>query len=64
MEEMTLLNLGAGLDPLNVFNGSNNIYTVGELTGLTTEVPYPSREINSPPGQQRATYLDTCAPLG
>lgn len=45
-----------GLDPLNVNNGSNNIYTVGELTGMTTEVPYPSKEINSPPGTYGARF--------
>lgn len=45
------MSLESGLDPANVYNGSNSVYTVGELTGLTTEAPYPSREINSPPGK-------------
>lgn len=43
-------NYPGGLDPSNTKNGTNNIYTVGELTSLTKEKPYPSVEMNSPPG--------------
>ncbi|KAI0977273.1 major royal jelly protein-domain-containing protein [Xylaria arbuscula] len=43
-------NFPGGLDAANVYNGSNNVFTVGELTSLTTEVAYPSLEINHPPG--------------
>lgn len=39
-----------GLDPTNVYNGSNNVFTVGELTSLTEETAYPSLEMNHPPG--------------
>ena len=31
-------------------NPNNIAYTVAELTSNTTEVPYPSAELNSPPG--------------
>ncbi|KAJ4415380.1 hypothetical protein N0V82_007375 [Gnomoniopsis sp. IMI 355080] len=55
-------NYPGGLDPLNVYNGSNNVYTVGELTRTTTEAPYPSREINSPPGG--AINYTTTPPTG
>ncbi|ROV92955.1 hypothetical protein VMCG_09013 [Cytospora schulzeri] len=55
-------NYPGGLDPLNVNNGSNNIYTVAELTSLTTEAPYPSREMNSPPGG--AINYTTDSPTG
>ena len=37
-------NYARSLDPNNI------AYTVAELTSNTTEVPYPSAEINSPPG--------------
>lgn len=43
-------NYPAGLDPNNTNTGSNGKYAVAELTSNTTEVPYPSVEINSPPG--------------
>ncbi|KAJ8128893.1 hypothetical protein O1611_g4740 [Lasiodiplodia mahajangana] len=39
-----------GLDKSNVYNGSNNVFQVGEHTSLTQEVAYPSLEINHPPG--------------
>ncbi|KAI0201202.1 major royal jelly protein-domain-containing protein [Astrocystis sublimbata] len=39
-----------GLDRDNVYNVSNNVYQVAEHTSLTTEVAYPSLEINHPPG--------------
>ncbi|KAF3762794.1 major royal jelly protein [Cryphonectria parasitica EP155] len=55
-------NYPGGLDPANVNNGSNNIYTVGELTGLTTEVAYPSQEMNNPPGG--AINYTTTPPTG
>ncbi|KAI1110605.1 major royal jelly protein-domain-containing protein [Nemania sp. NC0429] len=40
----------SGLDKNNVYNGSNNVFQVGEHTSLTTEVAYPSLEMNHPPG--------------
>ncbi|KAI0475215.1 major royal jelly protein-domain-containing protein, partial [Xylariaceae sp. FL0804] len=43
-------NYPGGLDPANVYNGSNDVYTVGELTSMTTEKAYPSLEFNHPPG--------------
>ncbi|KAJ9161319.1 Major royal jelly protein [Coniochaeta hoffmannii] len=43
-------NFPGGLDPSNAYNGSNSVFTVGELTSLKEEQPYPSREMNSPPG--------------
>ncbi|KAI6874600.1 major royal jelly protein [Hortaea werneckii] len=43
-------NYPGGLDPTNVNNGSNGVYTIGELKGNRTETAYPSLEINSPPG--------------
>ncbi|KAI0836993.1 MRJP-domain-containing protein [Hypoxylon sp. FL0890] len=43
-------NYPGGLDPTNVFNGSNDAMTVGELTSLTDETPYPNLEWNRPPG--------------
>lgn len=40
-----------GLDPKDVNRGGNStVYTVAELDSLTTETPYPSAEMNSPPG--------------
>ncbi|KAK3938676.1 major royal jelly protein [Diplogelasinospora grovesii] len=39
-----------GLDPKNANNGTNNIFTVAELTSTTNETAYPSVEMNSPPG--------------
>ncbi|KAI1759532.1 major royal jelly protein-domain-containing protein [Hypoxylon sp. FL1150] len=39
-----------GLDPANTYNGSNNVFTVGELTSLTSETAYPTLEMNHPPG--------------
>ncbi|KAK3331512.1 major royal jelly protein [Apodospora peruviana] len=43
-------NFPGGLDPANVNNGTNNVYTVGELISMTEEKAYPSIEMNSPPG--------------
>ncbi|KAI4594238.1 hypothetical protein KJ359_008513 [Pestalotiopsis sp. 9143b] len=43
-------NFPGGLDPTNVYNGSNDVFTVGELTSLTEETAYPSLEMNHPPG--------------
>lgn len=43
-------NYPAGLDSNNTNTGSNNKYSVAELTGNSTETPYPNVEINSPPG--------------
>ncbi|KAK6088113.1 major royal jelly protein [Seiridium cupressi] len=43
-------NFPGGLDPTNTYNGSNDVFTVGELTSLTNETAYPSLEMNHPPG--------------
>ncbi|KAI0449743.1 major royal jelly protein-domain-containing protein [Xylaria acuta] len=43
-------NFPGGLDKTNVYNGSNNVFQVGEHTSLTTEVAYPNLEMNHPPG--------------
>lgn len=43
-------NYPGGLDPNNTYNGQNNRYTIAELFDDDTERPYPSAEINSPPG--------------
>lgn len=43
-------NFPGGLDKTNVYNGSNNVFQVGEHTSLTTEVAYPSLQMNHPPG--------------
>lgn len=43
-------NYPPGLDANNTNNGSNGKYTVAELLGNDTEKPYPSMEINNPPG--------------
>jgi hypothetical protein len=43
-------NYPGALDKNNTNNGSNGRYTVGELTGYSTEVPYPNAEWNNPPG--------------
>ncbi|KAI3325251.1 major royal jelly protein-domain-containing protein [Xylariaceae sp. AK1471] len=43
-------NFPGGLDKTNVYNGSNNVFQVAEHTSLTTEVAYPSLEMNHPPG--------------
>ncbi|KAH8199709.1 hypothetical protein TruAng_006117 [Truncatella angustata] len=43
-------NYPGGLDLTNVCNGSNNVFTVGGLTSVTTETAYPSLKINQPPG--------------
>jgi sugar lactone lactonase YvrE len=43
-------NYPAGLDSNNTNTGSNSKYAVAELLSNNTETPYPSAEINSPPG--------------
>ena len=43
-------NYPGGLDANDTNNGSNGKYTVAELTSNTTETPYPSAEMNNPPG--------------
>ncbi|KAF2852826.1 hypothetical protein T440DRAFT_19718 [Plenodomus tracheiphilus IPT5] len=43
-------NYPAGLDANNTNDGNNNKYQVAELTANGTETPYPSLEINNPPG--------------
>ncbi|OTB02078.1 hypothetical protein M426DRAFT_25087 [Hypoxylon sp. CI-4A] len=39
-----------GLDPMNAYDGTNDVYTVGELTSLTEETAYPNVKWNQPPG--------------
>lgn len=39
-------NYPGGLDMNNTNNGSNGKYTVAELTGNSTETPYPSADWN------------------
>lgn len=46
----------------NTNDGSNGKYTVAELTGNSTEKPYPSAEINNPPGG--SINYTTCPPTG
>ncbi|CAJ2508952.1 Uu.00g139780.m01.CDS01 [Anthostomella pinea] len=55
-------NYPGGLDPSNTYNGSNDVYTVGELTGLTAEMAYPTLEMNHPPGG--AINYSTTPPTG
>ena len=43
-------NYPPGLDPNNTNNGQNGKYTIAELFDNNTERPYPSAEINNPPG--------------
>lgn len=43
-------NYPPGLDANNTNDGNNGKYTVAELTANNTERPYPSAEINNPPG--------------
>jgi sugar lactone lactonase YvrE len=43
-------NYPAGLDSNNTNTGSNSKYAVAELLSNNTETPYPSAEINNPPG--------------
>lgn len=43
-------NYPGGLDPNNTNNGVNGRYTVAELLANDTERPYPSVEMNNPPG--------------
>ena len=39
-----------GLDPTNVNQGLPGIFTVGEITGMSTEAAYPNVSYNTPPG--------------
>ncbi|EAT90745.1 hypothetical protein SNOG_02533 [Parastagonospora nodorum SN15] len=55
-------NYPAGLDSNNTNTGSNQKYQVAELTGNSTETPYPSVEINNPPGG--AVNYSTTPPTG
>ncbi|KAF2025284.1 major royal jelly protein [Setomelanomma holmii] len=55
-------NYPAGLDSNNTNTGTNNKYQVAELTGNSTETPYPSAEINNPPGG--AVNYTTTPPTG
>ena len=43
-------NYPPALDANNTKDATNSKYTVAELTSYNTEKPYPSIEINSPPG--------------
>jgi sugar lactone lactonase YvrE len=43
-------NYPAGLDSNNTNTGTNSKYAVAELLSSNTETPYPSVEINNPPG--------------
>jgi hypothetical protein len=43
-------NYPPGLDANNTNDGTNNKYTVAELSENNTEHPYPNAEINNPPG--------------
>lgn len=43
-------NYPGALDGNNTNNGSNNKYTIAELTGNSTETPFPNAEWNNPPG--------------
>ncbi|KAH9872063.1 hypothetical protein J1614_006324 [Plenodomus biglobosus] len=55
-------NYPAGLDANNTNNGSNNKYQVAELLDNGTEIPYPSIQINNPPGG--AINFTTTPPTG
>ncbi|KAF2828346.1 major royal jelly protein [Ophiobolus disseminans] len=55
-------NYPAGLDSNNTNTGSNNKYQVAELTGNSTETPYPNVSINNPPGG--AVNYTTTPPTG
>ncbi|CAH0393609.1 unnamed protein product [Bemisia tabaci] len=48
-----------GLDALNVYNSSNDVYQVVELTGFDTDAPYPNASYNQPPGGA----VDTSGPF-
>lgn len=55
-------NYPGGLDPNNTNDGSNGKYTVAELLDGNTERPYPSAEMNNPPGG--AINTTTTPPTG
>ncbi|KAF2133278.1 major royal jelly protein [Dothidotthia symphoricarpi CBS 119687] len=55
-------NYPGGLDANNTNTGTNNKYTVAELTSNNTETPYPNAEINNPPGG--AINYTTTPPTG
>ena len=46
----------------NTNDGTNGKYTVAELTGNSTESPYPNMEWNNPPGG--AINMSTYPPTG
>ncbi|KAE8860369.1 hypothetical protein PTNB73_07979 [Pyrenophora teres f. teres] len=43
-------NYPSGLDPNNTNTGSNQKYAVQEILPNGTEIPYPSADMNNPPG--------------
>lgn len=55
-------NYPGGLDPNNTNDGNNGKYTVAELFDESTEKPYPSAEMNNPPGG--AINYTTTPPTG
>ncbi|KAJ9148303.1 major royal jelly protein [Pleurostoma richardsiae] len=55
-------NYPGGLDPKNAYDGTNGVFTVGELTSVTNETAYPSLEMNHPPGG--AINYTTVPPTG
>jgi sugar lactone lactonase YvrE len=55
-------NYPGGLDPNNTNDGTNGRYTVAELVDENKERPYPSAEMNSPPGG--AINFTTTPPTG
>lgn len=55
-------NYPGGLDPNNTNDGSNGKYTVAELFDENTERPYPTAEMNNPPGG--AINFTTTPPTG
>ena len=55
-------NYPGGLDPNNTNDGTNGKYTVAELFDDNTERPYPSAEMNNPPGG--AINSSTTPPTG
>ncbi|KAK4613912.1 hypothetical protein CLAFUW4_09286 [Fulvia fulva] len=55
-------NYPPGLDGNNTNNGSNGKYTIAELIGNNTERPWPSAEMNNPPGG--AINYTTTPPTG
>ncbi|CAD0083128.1 unnamed protein product [Aureobasidium vineae] len=52
-------NYPGALDKNNTNNGSNNKYTVAELTGNSTEAAYPNAEWNNPQEEVTINYTTT-----